>query len=366
MKIFCLKNNLKEAINLTERITSKNPNLPVLSTILFSVKKNNLKLIATNLELGIEVNLPVKTEKEGSVVVPASVINNFLSSFSPNENINLSFIKENLIISTPYSSTLIKSYPTQDFPTLPQIKENKSFSVSIQEFINALKSVYYSASFSLIKPEISSVFIDFSDKNSIVFAATDSFRLAEKKLFSKSPGFTPVLVPYRNIVEIVRVFDSKEGEMEIVFDKNQIMFLTDNIKLISRTIDGVFPDYKQIIPKNFSTTVVVDKQELLNNLKVVNVFTNKLNEVVFGVHPKENVFEIKTLNQDIGEHNTTIKADIKGDELEISFNSKYLFDCLGHVPSSKVVLKFNGPSKPLVVTGLDDNSFQYLVMPMNT
>lgn len=368
MEIICLKNNLKEGVMLVEKAVSKNLNLPVLGSILISTNNDlpgRVKLTATNLELGIEVIIPAKVEKNGIVAVPAGVLSSFISNFSGNENINLKAVKDNIIISTSNSSTLIKSYPSGDFPSLPVVKKSKQFSILIKNLINGLKSVFYSASLSNIKPEISSVYIAPFSNSSIVFVSTDSFRLAEKKIESNLKDFIPVIIPFRNIIEIIRVFEDKEGEVEIIIDKNQIIFMTDQIKLISRLIDGVFPDYKQLIPTKFTTVVTINKTVLNDSLKTAGIFSGKLNEVQFNIKADENIFKIKTLSQDIGEYNNSITTNIRGDDLIISFNCKYIFDCLNHLSSEEINLQFNKSNKPMVITNTNDNSFQYLVMPMN-
>lgn len=369
MKVICLKKHLKDSISLAEKITSKNLHLPILNSVLISAKNiqsGKIKLTATNLELGIEINIPAKIEEEGEVAVPAGIINGFLSNFNKVDNINLELVNNNLVISTPNTSTLIKSYPIDDFPSLPSVKEENIYSLPVKEFISGLKSVYYSASLSGIKPEISSVYINSSDKTPLVFVATDSFRLAEKKLPYKFNGFSPIIIPYRSVVEIIRIFENSEGDIDIIFDKNQIVLISDNIKLISRLIDGVFPDYKQIIPQKFTTTAVINKEELISILKTSSIFAGRLNEVNLILHKGDNMIEVKTSSQETGEYNTTINSSINGDDLKIAFNYRYIIDCLNYIDTENIVLNFNGPNKPLVITNKNTGDFQYLVMPMNT
>ncbi|MCR4284086.1 MAG: DNA polymerase III subunit beta [Parcubacteria group bacterium] len=368
MKITCLKKHLKDSISLAEKITNKNLHLPILGSVLISAKNNKpgkIKLTATNLEIGIEINIPAKIEEEGEVAVPAGIINGFLSNFNKADNINLELVNNNLVISAPNTSTLIKSYPIDDFPSLPTIKEENVFSLPVKEFISGLKSVYYGASLSGIKPEISSVYINSSDKTPLVFVATDSFRLAEKKIPYKFKGFSPLIIPYRSIVEIIRIFENKEGDIDIIFDKNQIILIVDNIKFISRLIDGIFPDYKQIIPQKFTTTAVVNKEDLMNILKTASIFSGRLNEVNLIIHKSDNMIEIKTSSQETGEYNTTINSDIIGEDIKISFNYRYIVDCLNYINTDTIVMNFNGPNKPLVITNKNTSDFQYLVMPMN-
>ncbi|MBI4691931.1 MAG: DNA polymerase III subunit beta [Candidatus Terrybacteria bacterium] len=367
MKVICLKNHLKEAINLCEKITGKNLSLPILSNILISNENNRiLRFTATNLELGIEVEIPAKVEKKGRVAVPGGVINNFLANFLVEENITFESQNNNLLISSLNSSTLIKGQSPEDFPILPKIKTDNQVLIPVADFVSGLKAVWYASSLSNIKPEIASIYL-FSSKNEpLTFAATDSFRLAEKKINYSFPNLGSLLIPFRTAAEILRIFEGREGKIKLISDKNQISLELDNIKFIFRPTEGVFPDYQQIIPKKFVTDAIVDKNIFINSLKTAGIFSSKLNELNIIVGPDSNSVAIKTSNADVGEHTAQIPAKITGEELKMGFNHKYIFECLGHISSQKILLRFSGQGKPLLITGADDNSFQYLVMPMNT
>ncbi|MFA4890203.1 MAG: DNA polymerase III subunit beta [Candidatus Paceibacterota bacterium] len=365
MKTICLKNHLKEAIYLCEKITGKNLSLPILSNILISTEDRNLKLTATNLEIGIEVEIPAKIEKKGKVAVLANIFSSFISNISNEENITLESQNNNLLVSILNSSTLIKGQKPDDFPILPKTNEKREVEIPVEDFIKGLKSVSYAVSFSNIKPEISSVFI-YSGKNTpLTFVATDSFRLAEKKFKYSFPDFKGVLVPQRSVSEIMRIFDGRKGKVKLIFDRNQIFVVLDNIKFISRLTEGVFPDYQQIIPKKFTTDVVTDKNLFIGSLKTASVFSNKLNELNMAVNSKNGSVSIKTSNTEAGEHTANIPAKVTGEELKMTFNHKYIYDCLPHIDSEKILLRFSGEGKPLIITGTDDNSFQYIAMPMN-
>jgi DNA polymerase-3 subunit beta len=366
MKTICLKNHLKEAIGLCERITGKNLSLPILSNILISSENGILRFIATNLELGIEVEMPAKTEKKGKVAVPAGVINNFLINLPGEENITFESQNDNLLISTAHSSTLIKGQPTDDFPILPKIKIDNPVLIPVNDFISGLKSVWYACSMSNIKPEITSVLL-FSKKNTpLTFTATDSFRLAEKKFNYSFPELGSLLIPFRTVAEILRIFEGREGEIKLSPDKNQISIELDNIKFISRLTEGIFPDYQQIIPKKFIADVIVDKNIFINSLKIASIFSGKLNEIAIIIGQDNDSITIQTSSADVGEHTAKIPAKAVGDALKMVFNYRYIADCLPHIPSEKILLRFVGEGKPLLITGSEDVTFQYLVMPMNT
>ena len=365
MKILCFKKDIKEAVSICERVSGKNLNLPILNNILLKTEGKDLKLISTNLELGVEIIIPAKIENEGEITVPSNIFNSFLSNISGSDQINLEVQNNNLIISTNNNSTLIKSQSANDFPTLPKLKTDNKFSIPIIDFISGLKMVFYSCALSAIKPEISSVYLYSSKTDMITFTATDSFRLAEKKINYFSPELGPILIPFKTVVEIIRIFEGKEGKIDILFNKNQINIKKDNIVFVSRLTDGIFPDYNQIIPKKFTTDVIINKEFFINSLKISGLFSGKLNELNMAVVSGEDFFTIKTSNNESGENISKIPAKITGESVKITFNHKYIYDCLPNINSEEIILRFSGEGKPLLITGAQDNSFQYLVMPMS-
>lgn len=364
MKIECELEKIKNAIYQTERITGKDLTLPVLNSMLLIASNKSLKIRATNLSLGIEIEIPAKVEKEGILAVSGSVLSNIFSNIFQKENIHLENDNGNLFIKTKKSKIKLKGQNYDDFPTIPRV-EGTSFEIEAKKLIEGIKSVYYSSSPSDIKPEISSVYL-YTKDNNLVFVSTDSFRLAEKKIKVKNiEEINGILLPYKNIPEILRVFNDFSGEIKLCFNKNQISFSSDKIYLTSRVIDGNFPDYTQIIPKEAKTEIVVLKQDLLNALKLSNVFSDKFNQINLSIKPKDKIFELSSQNNDIGENKTYLDCALTGENIELSFNYKYFFDCFQSINSDSVSIKLNQNSKPIIVSGVSDNSFLYLIMPMN-
>ena len=368
MKIECSQDKIKRAVSLAEKISGKNMTLPVLSCLLLdsSKTKNTLTIKSTNIDLGIEILIPAKVEEEGMVAVPSQILNSFLGSLMDEEtNIKLVTDQNNLKIITMRSSGVIKTMLADDFPTIPQLPSENSFTLNANEFTKGLKSVWYSSSISSIKPELSSVCV-FCDEEFVFFVATDSFRLAEKKIkIKKSKDFGQILIPYKNIPDIIRTLEGIDDEIEVSLDKNQISFKYSGIYLISRVVDGTFPDYKQIIPKTSTTEITVLKQDLINTLKLSNVFSDKFNQINLKIDSVSKKCEIRTKNNDIGENVSNIDCVIKGDSVEINFNYKYIIDCFQSIDSDSVTIYFNGLNKPIVIIPVSDTSFRYLVMPMN-
>ncbi len=364
MKLECKIEDIKNKIFQVERITGKNLTLPILNSILLIVSGKTLKLRSTNLSLGIEIEIPAKIEKEGVVAVSGSVLSGIFSNIFQNENVYLESADGNLLIQTKKSKIKLKGQLHDDFPTIPRVT-GMSFEMDSKKLIDGIKSVYYSSSPSDIKPEISSVFI-YTNEDNLVFVSTDSFRLAEKKIKMKGlPEIAGILIPFKNISEILRVFGESPSNIKVCFNKNQISFSSDDIYLTSRVIDGVFPDYRQIIPKNSSTNAVVLKQDLINALKLSNIFSDKFNQVNLKISPKEKVFELSSVNNDIGENKTYLDAALTGENIELGFNYKYFLDCFQSIGNDSVSIKFYGAASPITISPVGDNSFTYLIMPMN-
>jgi DNA polymerase-3 subunit beta len=365
MKIECMKSKLAEAVGKAEKITGKNLTLPVLSCILIEAQGHEATIRATNLDLGIEITLPVKVHKEGKVAIPGSILNNYLTQSFNDKNVILESAEGNVKVTSDAGTTIIKSLNSDDFPTIPHIKGEKAYKVPAKELIRGVKAVWYSSATSSMKPELSSVYV-YANDNGLVFVSTDSFRLAEKKVKMKElQDFEPLLIPVKNIPDIMRILEGAPDTVDMLVTKNQISFSYNGVYLTSRVVDGVFPDYKQLIPKDFKTTITVLKQDVVGALKVATIFSDKFNKLSIKAHPSEKVFEFSTRNADIGESVNKIESVCEGDDLDINFNYRYITDSFQSVETDSMSFGFNGLTRPLIIRGVSDNSFTYLVMPIN-
>lgn len=364
MKLECQIEKIKNALMMVDRITGKNLTLPVLGSVLWVATGKTLKLRATNLNIGIEMEVPAKIEKEGVVAIRSDILSSLFSVLTGDQLVSFELVNGNLSVKTKLNTIILKSIPNDDFPTIPLI-EGEELIIPAKKFIEGIKSVYYSASISEIKPEIGSVYI-YPEEDMLVFTATDSFRLAEKKVKIKQKlSFSGILIPYKNTVEIIKIFENIEDDLKITLSKNQISFTTANIYLTSRVIDGLFPDYKLIIPKEKTTTATLLKQEFISSLKVSNIFSDKFNQITFNIKPVEKVFEIEAKNIDIGENITLIGGVLSGESIILNFNYKYIIDCFNSINIDSISLEFNGSNRPMIIRPIGDSSFLYLVMPMN-
>lgn len=365
MKIECIKDKLSKALSKADKMTAKNASLPILSNVMIKASSGKLYISSTNLDLGLEISIPVKILEEGSVCVSSSVITNFISNVF-DKNIILETSSNNLLVSTEHTKTVIKTVSVDDFPIIPKFQNDVVFEMNSFDFIKGLKTVYYSASVSSIKPTLSSVMI-YPDEDHIVFVSTDGFRLAEKIVkVKKNNDFNQILIPFKNIGEIIKTFEDVSGNVNFYLNDNQICLVYEDIYLVSRVVNGVYPDYRNFVPKEFKTEVVLLKQDLINSLKISNIFADKFSQVYFKISPKDNQFEITTKNMDVGENQNKVESLVKGDSIDsISFNYKYITDCFQSIESDSVSLSFNDNSKPVVIKGVNDKTFLYLVMSMN-
>lgn len=365
MKFECDKSKIELSLQKASKLANKHLTLPVLSCVYLDLEEDNKLVIkSTNLDIGVEMTVPVKTIEKGNVAVPANILVGVLSSIKDN-NLKFESIDSNLKISSGKNSVLIKCMQSDDFPSIPKLEDSKSIKINSKDLLNGFRSVWYSASNSNIKPELGSVYV-YKGDNNLVFVSTDSFRLAEKKINTKVPvDFPQTIIPYKNVLEIIKMFEDHDDDLDVVFEKNQAAFITKETYLISRLIDGSFPDYKQIVPKSFVTNVTILKNDLANSIKTSNIFSDSLNQVKLKADVSGKSLDIESKNSDVGEYKESIKASISGENVELNFNNKYITDCFQSISSESLQLDFGGLGKPLIISGANDKSFMYIVMPMN-
>jgi len=365
MKIESSQEKLQSAILQAARIAGKNTNLPVLGCVLLEATKKGLLVRATNLELGIEVRVPVKVIEEGVAAVPADAIGSLIASLYGGSSVLIERRENQLSVVSGKSRSLVKTIPHEDFPTLPKPPQEISVTLKASQLSEGFRSVWYCASVGSVKPELGSVLIQ-GTKGSLIFTATDSFRLGEKTIPVRgAPEFGQTLVPLRNVPELIKLLDTHEGEITLVLDKHQLSFTVGSAYVTSRLIEGSFPDYRQLIPKKSTTEAILLKQDLANAFKLSNIFSDQSHQVKFSITPAKKSFVLSSRNADVGESEDSLPAALSGEELAVSFNARYIAESLQSIHSDSVELKFSGLGKPLLISGVSDPSFLYLVMPMN-
>ncbi len=365
MKIECIKEQLEWALSKADKIAGKNTSLPVLSGFYLEADRNQLLIKSTNLDLGISITIPVKVLEIGKVVVPAHTLSSLVASVTKERSLTLESKDQLLEVKTPSLKTQLKTLSLEEFPLIPELSDDGAFSLPVKDFVSGLRSVIYASAIGSIKPELSSVAVIHED-GYLTFAATDSFRLAEKKVKIKQiPHFKQILIPQKNVLEIIKIFDKGDEELSISIGEHQLALHSQNVYLTSRTIEGVFPDYRQILPKEKISSATVLKQDLLNSLKTTLIFSDSFNQLTLRISPKKKSFEIESRNVNVGEIVHNVEAVLEGEDLSINVNHRYFTDCFQSLPTDSLMLSFSGQAKPIVIQGVGDKTFTYLVMPMN-
>lgn len=365
MHISLPKKALAHAVSRCEKITGKKLSLAVLKTVYLEATKDTLLLRATNLDLGIEIQIPARVESPGAIAVSGDTLSSLLGRTLDGGDVTLKENDGHLEIVMGTSEAHINIYPHEDFPTLPRVSEGKTVTVKTDHLISGFKSVWYAAATSSMKPELASVFLHGED-NQLIYAATDSFRLAEKRITLKEDiDIGTLLIPVKNVNEILRNLDAMGDTVDLEIGENQIACKGNDTYITSRVVDGVFPDYGQIIPSEFVTEATILKEDLSSALKVASLFANKFNQVVFKIMPQLKQCILETRNPDVGESSQSVDAALSGEDIEIGFNQKYIIDGFQSLSADSVSLRLTGAGKPLVIQNVGDLSFTYLVMPMN-
>lgn len=372
MNFTILAKELKKGLSFTEKITGKNLTLPILNNLLIEALPNFLKISSTDLEVGIEWWGHCKTEKEGSIAVPAKFISQLVGVL-PEEKIDIKTKGNTLLIEGKNIKTQIKGFSSEEFPIIPKFLKDIYIEMDGKKLKDGLISVVDMVSTSQVKPEISGVYFSFN-KGNIKLVATDSFRLAEKtikddfkNLFEKEINF---ILPQKTTRELINILPEEEDKkIRIYFSESQVMFETflpnsthPEINLVSRQIDGEYPSYEEIIPKTSKTKIILNKDEFVKQIKMAGLFGGKTNEVLIKVG--ENNIEIKSQDDEIGESELSMSAITEGDEVKVSFNYRFILDALTNIKSSEISFEMQGNDRPALIKPVGDASYLYVVMPI--
>ncbi len=362
MEIKVTHNTLLTALELVGKISTKHVTLPVLQCVRIDAKET-ITCAATNLEVSIMVPVVGEVITPGMVTIPAQVLLQSIQ-YITDTDILLRVEDGVLQIETKNATTSINTFTDEDFPTIHRVVGTES-TLQAELFAYGVKSVAFAASQTSIKPELGSIFIQQKKEHSLTFVATDSFRLMEKTVAQKTFILEQsIMIPQKNALELARVAEQLGGEVACVVTETQCALRFSNgVYVASRLVTGSFPDYIQIIPKEFSTKVTVLKADLLRSFKKTAVFLNKFRQVAVTV--TEQSVTISSQNSDIGHTTDTITAKVSGEEIRLNFNQQYIMDPLSYIPDDMVTLQFAGIGRALIITGASDTTLRYLVMPMN-
>lgn len=371
MKFFCTKENLSKALALVIGVAGKNLNLPILGNVLIRATEQKVEFLATNLELATTSSLRAKVETPGVFTVPARTLNDFVNLLSE-EKVEISLKDNEIQVVCGRSSTKIKGAPADEFPVVPTVGEGKGYLLDIDAFKQGLGQVFQAASKNEIRPELAGVLFNFNEEpGKLTMAATDSYRLAEKKTkLAQGEETARIIIPARTAQEISHVLSLSKGienekNVRILLTDNQIVLRCNEAELVSRLVDGQYPDYTQIIPKEFKTTAEFSTSQITKEIKAASLFTTTgINAVNFEFDPTSSVVLVSSTSTQTGEHKSEVQAEIKGEKNNILLNHRYVLDGLANIDSENTELKVINADSPCIFAPKGDASFVYIVMPI--
>lgn len=364
MQISCLQENLSKGLNIINRIVPLRGSLPILSNIFIKTEKGRLKLSGTNLEIGINYWLGAKVEKKGGLTIPAKTFSEYINSL-PLGKINLSIIDQKLIIESNNYEAKIFGTDSKEFPLIPEIKEKPIAKLSPNDLLEGISQVLFAAALDESRPILSGVYFKFS-KDKLWIVATDSYRLSEKvvKLSHTLKNEFTMIVPAKTITELSYIISEINEPVEISLSENQVLFHFKDIDLVSKLIEGEFPNYKQIIPETYETKVKINTEEFIKVVKLANIFAREgAGNVKIEVKLKGQL-TVSTTTASLGDNISSLKVDVQGIDSEITFNTKYLLDVLNNIKSKEISLELNGKLNPGVIKPIGSSGYLHIIMPL--
>ncbi len=379
MKVICTQENFKKAVFNTEKVTGKQATLPILNNILIETSKGRLRFLATNLEIGVFSSIGAKIEREGKITVPAKILSNFATNLASSESVSLEVSGQILIISSGQYQAKINGFDSEEFPIIPEPKGDFLLSINSAKIKEAISKVSSCIAFGETRLEFTGINMSFGEKE-VSLAATDSFRLAEIVIALSEGGLggeykdfvekeNSLIIPSGTMFELLRIIGNEEKDVKIFVEENQIFFELDGIQLVSRLINGKYPDYRQILPKSFETRVVMKKNDILRATKIAGIFTdNRSGEMKIKINGKK--LTINSYSQSYGENEAIFQEDIIGPDQEITLNPRYVMDGLSTIHSTQVAILINNSHSPVGLKSISEkdgtveDGYVYIVMPV--
>ncbi|PIQ77289.1 DNA polymerase III subunit beta [Candidatus Peregrinibacteria bacterium CG11_big_fil_rev_8_21_14_0_20_46_8] len=366
MKLSCTQKDLRFALDIVSLAISPSTTLPVLNNILIKAEDQRLFFSATNLEIAINYSIPAEVKNEGSITIPAKLITSYIALLEDDKVEMKVEDAMTLHIKSKSSQTKIKGISPEEFPLIPKVEKDTVIKIPADVLANSIDYTVFSAATTNTRPVLAGVYMH-ADKSEMKMVATDSFRLAEKKtkLPTEVNTETECIVPTRTMLELQRILSSKCGneETEIHISKNQIAFRVKGIELISRLIEGKFPDYKKIIPKSTRTKFQTEASHLSMATKRVSLFAKENNNSIKLTATNDGKLQIATDETSVGEENAELDIKMEGENNKVALNSQYLLDVLSHMKDN-VSVEMDEKLTPVVVKSAKKDDYVYIIMPL--
>lgn len=366
MKLSVLQENLNKGLSVASRTVASRPQLPVLAHVLLATDQGRLKVSSTDLETGVNLWVGAKIQKEGAISIPAKILAEFVSSLPPGR-IDLE-VKENLLkLSSGRFEARFNGLAASEFPKIPSVKGRPILTISPKLFIEAISQVAFAAALDETRPVLTGIYFFIKDAF-LNLVATDGYRLSVKTLkqsVTNDQLKKGLIVPAQAFREAARVVgeEEKEAKFYLTSDNNQLIFLVGDTEIITRLIEGKFPDFEKIIPSEGKIKSLIETEEFLRVVKIASIFARESANIVRFQLKKEGI-EISANTAQVGENKSLVETKVEGGEEKIAFNSRYLLDFLSVVGSEVFNFNMSGPLNPGVFRPEKDTSFFHIIMPV--
>ena len=381
MKVVCSQSELNAALQLVSRAVATRPTHPVLANVLLTADAgtDRLSLTGFDLNLGIQTSLAASVETSGAITLPARLLGEIVSRLASDSPLTLTTEEsgEQVQLTSLSGSYQMRGMPADDYPDLPMVESGMTLKLQASGLVQALKGTLFASSGDEAKQLLTGVHLSFTDRN-LEAAATDGHRLAVLQVDDAlqagadgsegDDGVFAVTLPTRSLREVERLMAGwrSEDPISLFCDRGQVVFLAADQMVTSRTLEGTYPNYRQLIPNGFSRTLTMDRRALVGALERIAVLADQHNNVVkFSSQPESGVVLISADAQDVGSGSESLAAELSGDAIQIAFNVRYLLDGLKAMAADRVVLHCNAPTTPAVLRPVEESDgFTYLVMPV--
>ncbi len=368
MEIKIAQDKLSKALNSVSRVAAgARATLPILSNVLIRVDDQKVSLTTTNLDMAVMSYLPASESKNGVVTAPARLLAEFVSNLPRGQIVEITADGLKVEVKSGNCRSTINGALADDFPELPALEEEKTvkFVINTEDFKGGLSQVMMAASNDMTRPALTGVYFNTFEGNLYV-AATDGYRLAERRLVQKTEAEVNAIVPTSSLQEVMRSLDETQEEIEILFDETQVKFRLGDIEVTSKLVEGSFPNYRVLIPKETEIAVELDKADLTRVTKLAALFAREVGgSVVCSTDAEKKVFAIAAVANELGENSSELNTEVETDG-KVTLNSRFLLDALNALNGEKVKFGFSNKLDPVVIKTDKDDNYIHIVMPLKS
>jgi len=362
--VVCTQENLTKGLQVVSRVATTKSSLPILANIHLQAEKGQLTLAATDLEIGVTTTIGAKVSGTGAITLPARLLVDFVTT-TTDETLTIRVEGAQATLSSDRYRAVMNGMDAAEFPLIPSPGDEATASIPSGQLKAAISSVLFAAALDDARPVLNGVLLRV-DGTTLTLAATDSYRLAERvlELSTKVSNEQRIIVPARAAAEIVRILPDIDALVKVIVSANQVALAFDQTRIVSRLIEGNYPDYAEIIPKEASTTVTARRADVIAAVRMASLFARDVAHHIRLKSSPSSGFSIQAVSSSVGQNTATVPGEVTGDELEVAFNAKYLLDALNATPGDTATLKFLGTDRPVVVRSGDEEPYLNLVMPL--